>query len=139
MHPKPKFNKSLLFNLSSETFVLKTPVQKKIVKGFDAVRISAYKNELLLLILKILKYGIIFKPNALNIIFNPNTSTIKPLNILKNIWYFSFLIIDSTPRMAITMYKASTIVTAITENNALIKFVLIAVVNINKQTGPTAN
>ena len=74
---------SLRFNFSSEIFVENTPVQNKIVSGFDAVNRNPFINELLdFCPANKLISGIMFKPKTPEIILVPKYATISAPKIL---------------------------------------------------------
>ena len=82
-------------------------------------------------------WGIRWKSMEVKAILTPNTIRTKPPKTLKNLTLFAVRSLD-IPITANRIYKASTIVTAMTPVNVVKKVFLDEIFNKYKQVGPTA-
>jgi hypothetical protein len=138
--PMPKKYRSFSFIFSSATLAEKTPDQNTIVNGFEAVNtippikarlaFDEFENNLI--------PGTNFRPNTPIPMFNPNKNNIKEPKYFKIFLTFSFSMKDAIPNIAKRTYRASIKTTDKTPVSAFKKPDELAILNMNRHTGPTA-
>lgn len=138
-HPPAKTYVSFLPILSSLTFVEKTPAQKRMVSGFEAVSKEAYKNTLLVEEKLKLKLGNMLILKLESIEDKPKIIRTTAPNIFKISLVFSEFKKAEIPLKAKKIYSASIRHTANTAKKAEPNPLLIAVFKTYKHTGPIAS